>query len=839
MQRPPGELQTLLAAVLEADHTLVTGSDWTYGELEQLILMLPPRLRPDLTFHTYALALPREPVPRLVMTPLHDEWPFRPETGTWGHRLPQTRLEISSHAQESAADLVGLLDAPELLGEAQEAYERYVARFKPKRRLLLEEVDTLLRLARLSAVRVQGEAGAALRVLSRAVGSHGSDVDESEMMCLLDILQEGFAPESMGTAVAECIRNASVNPVVPAVVLERYLSQREADPAAFAAFARPLANVSAANLIASDERTGRRVATMLALLAAARGDAAGLVASAHPPLDRDAIDRVGGIDAWAPRDAAVGWALRALADARTPEDLVDALRAIAALRGEITPGRAQIPLVELGVACMRWGYRNLPREAWEVGLQIGIGGLNLCHAVTTTGRISLDGRTDADLLKEMLDRTASPKGLNLSGHSDAEIFLGFLGVQASRSRPALWEIPERGDSLVKELFERIRKTGRRDEVPGEGIHWSLALLDRVRRHEVDGQYVPLAAQLLRLSAGASAREILRWYLEAYPALGARIREDASSQGLVDDRDVRAAADVPGEAEPTVAAFPSPAAAAPVAPIELPTPKSGSVPVTAPKRSAISLIKKRVSRQTKPPEADAVEQAPGDEDVIVAVKPSSAKRPRAPRRPLSRHARRALIGGTFGVAAAVLVIVIGNLRGPRVDDLSAVDTGDAEQATLPLAEAPAALAATDAATAPPTDAGARLEQARAQAASADWRYVVELLSVGEPDSDPEAVFAWDSLLARGALYQANMLPNGDSTRSALLNLAHNRTNRALGAVPPFAPGTEELRLVRAETCITGGLDCEALAVMEDLVFAARSKTRSVSDRAATLLGRLHR
>ncbi|MGH7555809.1 MAG: hypothetical protein ACREMQ_22640, partial [Longimicrobiales bacterium] len=553
VERTPGELEMLLAAVLEADHTLVTGSDWSYGDLEQLILMLPPRLRPELTFHTYALALPREPIPRLVMTPLHDEWPFHPETGTWGHRLPQTRSEISSHAQEAAADLIGLLDAPELLGEAHEAYERYVGRFKPKRRPLLDEVDTLLRFARLSAVRVQGEAGAALRVLSRAVGSQGTDLDESEMTCLLDILQEGFPPESMGTAVADCIRQASVNPVVTAVVLERFLSRREADPAAFAAFVRPLANVSAANLISSDERTGRRVATMLALLAAARGDAAGLVASSHPPLDREVIDKVGGIDAWASREAAVGWALRALAEARTPEDLVDALRALAGLRGEIPQGRAQIPMVELGVACMRWGYRSLPREAWEVGLQIGIAGLNLCHAVTTTGRISLDGRTDADLLKEMLDRTASLKGVDLRGHSDAEVFFGFLGVQASRSRPALWEIPERGDPLVKELFERIRKSVRRDENPGEGIHWSLALLDRVRRHEVDGQYVPLAAQLLRLSAGSSARDILRWYLEAYPALGARIREDASSHGLVDDRDLRAAADVPGEAEPAAAA----------------------------------------------------------------------------------------------------------------------------------------------------------------------------------------------------------------------------------------------------------------------------------------------
>lgn len=45
----PSELEPLLAAMLEAEHTLVLGSDWTDADLEPLLELLPPRLRSELT----------------------------------------------------------------------------------------------------------------------------------------------------------------------------------------------------------------------------------------------------------------------------------------------------------------------------------------------------------------------------------------------------------------------------------------------------------------------------------------------------------------------------------------------------------------------------------------------------------------------------------------------------------------------------------------------------------------------------------------------------------------------------------------------------------------------
>jgi hypothetical protein len=76
---------------------------------------------------------------------------------------------------------------------------------------------------------------------------------------------------------------------------------------------------------------------------------------------------------------------------------------------------------------------------------------------------------------------------------------------------------------------------------------------------------------------------------------------------------------------------------------------------------------------------------------------------------------------------------------------------------------------------------------------------------------------------------------DDERNRLLRLVVERATRALEAVSPFAAGTEQVRLTRAEACIAyADLACARLEVTEDLLFAARSRDARVSARASALL-----
>ncbi len=894
--RRPEEIETLVAAVLESEHTLVTGSQWSYGDLELITLLLPPRLRKELTFHTCALSMPREPIPRLVLTPLDDHWSFQPESGVWGHRLPLTRHEISTRTREVASDLIGLLEVADRLTEAHEAYEEYVTRYTPEPRPLLDEVETLLRFARLSVARGQGEVGAALRILGRAAGAHAGDLDQPELACLVELIREGFPLDSIAASVAQAIRHSQLDPAVPAFLMERFLRQRSSDTSAFAAFADRLSDASVTGALAADEEGWRSVRTMLVLMVAAGGDAAAMAAAARPPLDRGVIERLGGVGAWTPADGALGMALRALVEAQSPDGTVEALRAVARLRSEIAPGKGQLHLVELGLACMRWAYQRLPASAWQAGVPISIAGLGLWQSVSASGRVALHGDWENDPFQAMLDRSAAAdRDLGLESMTDVEVFLGFLGVDAARSRPAVWELAERGEALVNEMLRRIDRDAGRDSSVHEGVHWAMALMDRIRRQEIDVQYVRLATKLLHLSAGVDARNLMRSYLEANADLATRLRENlASATDVFGDR--RRPSVQPNEEEEEVPPLATPSLGwAPVLEDEPETwpaldlgsreeddaaavagrddddmelrsrmrelwrtelesdsvddehsafsRASGLVgPIDAvekPRRGRLQLWQPESDTEATPDHQPPIVREPDEEprrrrrrelrpstpdpDLVrnrnrheVAAELARRRRRAPPPSVLRSPVRPRRVAALLAVAGGLAILAV--LGWIAIQGLPAIGFG--------FGTGQVSGRSVDAAV-------ARLAEAKIRAASGQWGRVVELLRPQPPERVTAIAFAWDSLLARGAIQQAKALPSEDTGRTALLNLARERATRALATVGSFGRGTAELRLLRAEACIAGQLDCDGLAVMEDLVFAQTSTSRTVYERARTL------
>lgn len=194
------------------------------------------------------------------------------------------------------------------------------------------------------------------------------------------------------------------------------------------------------------------------------------------------------------------------------------------------------------------------------------------------------------------------------------------------------------------------------------------------------------------------------------------------------------------------------------------------------------------------------------------------------------------------AAAVAVILSVMIAGAFLvrrgaGRVTPVEARAAASDALPAAEnaptEPAGRGAAATEPAEPTPAEV-LADARGRAAAEDWDRVVAMLSErGLAWAEPQT-FAWDSLLAQAALRRAQQLPAGDVRRRRFLVTARDRATLALASVAPFARGTDMLRLLRAEACIVGGLDCETVMLTEDLLLAARSPHVAVSDRAGELL-----
>lgn len=128
--------------------------------------------------------------------------------------------------------------------------------------------------------------------------------------------------------------------------------------------------------------------------------------------------------------------------------------------------------------------------------------------------------------------------------------------------------------------------------------------------------------------------------------------------------------------------------------------------------------------------------------------------------------------------------------------------------------------------------ARLAQAQALIAADDWPGLVDLLAAATVDPSVPGAFTWDSLLAQGARLQAEWV--GSDQRIAMLELARSRATRALEAIPAFTTQADDMRLLRADACISGPLSCDAAAIATDLVLSARSSSPHVSRRARELL-----
>ncbi|MGH7554195.1 MAG: hypothetical protein ACREMQ_14405, partial [Longimicrobiales bacterium] len=515
-QRPAAELEALLAAVLDRDHSLATGSRWSYEDLELLMLLLPPPLRPRLTFHSFATSIPPDPVPRLVLTRLTDGRAFEGASPVWGHRLPGTVAEIPATARNAAGALIELLATPERLVDAHEAYAQHV-RAEGANAGLLAEVETLLRVAR-RAGRQQTPHDAALRALMEAATINtGGPLDDGG--------RGEVTPETLGNAVARRLRSGQRDLAAPALVMERFFSRRDSHPGHFAEFARRLDGVLDGLALPEDENA-TRIRTMLLLLAATRGDAAGVADALVVPVPRDMIARLGGISAWvSPGQGRAAEAVRALALADDAESTVDAVTALADLGRELPAGPRRVRLAQAGLQTIRTAYRRLPAERWEAGLAISTAGLDLFESAASSGPLGSHS-LQAEVENE----------IGLSDRSDSEVFLGFLGVASSPCSLSRSEIADGGDALVEEVLDRIRRRNEIGDPAAEAAHWSFALLDRVRHGQVDDSACILAAKLLRLAAPEGAGRALAAYLEQYPDAVTWLFDHGELSRLLDDEE---------------------------------------------------------------------------------------------------------------------------------------------------------------------------------------------------------------------------------------------------------------------------------------------------------------
>lgn len=851
----PHSLETLLAAVLESEQTLVLGSDLSYDDLELLLLLLPAPLRPYVTFHSHAAGLP-SPVPRLVLTPDTNDEAFEEASFTLGHCLPATADRIARRSRRVARELIELAATPDRLAAAHHGFEQYVARLRPGLRSLQAEVETVLRFARLRRAREAGHVSEALRLLSDSVIAHGK-TGHQEPRWMVEMIRLGFPPDAVGLAVADSLRVGDAG-LVAAFVMERYALRRRKNADEFGAFARRIEQLASELAVSATGDTAKRVRTMLLLLAAARGDAGGMLAALDVPVDRELVRRLGGIDAWAPTGSeAVAIALRALVEADAPETIGAAIAALHGFLDDVPHGLERIRLAECGLDYVRHAFRQLPAANWRDGIGLARAAFELCLAVTAGSRISLDGRPDTEHYRELLGRSMNPRALlELQGHTDAELFFGLLGSDASRSRVSRREVAERGHLLVRAVHARIERDAA-GERTAEGVHWSIALLERVRAGELDAEHLPLAIDLLRTSAPDAANGILRAYFEAWPAMALVLLEHSRPREYLDMLEFAALAAAALDA--ALARSIEERDLSGVATLCLRLRQAGVLLTAADLRPGVeprlhTLIAELRAKATRPlatylqplyrvlapiltPDAEqlartllleqpeAVQKvAPVARFAALADAASTAAADPVRARRLASAAMAFLAIAFLGMAAVVLATERGRRALFGDGELTAANVGAAAE-PRPEPTPPIQI--------PPEE---RLERARGLASTGAWTDVVALLLADTLDAaTPTAnTVAWDSLLALGALRMGERIPPGDIRRELLLNLTFTYAGRALRGQLAGPASADYLRLLRAEACISGPLECGDAVVDAELARVARSTDPELRARAQQFL-----
>jgi hypothetical protein len=844
-----GALEALLAAILDAEHTLVVPSAWTHDELELLILLLPPQLRGALTFHTHALSVPREPIPRLVLTPLTDPAAFEPPQPLWGHRLPATELKVSRRAQLAARDLLDLVGRLDLLAAAHDAYDGFADRLRPSRGALLDEICTLLRFARFTAARATMDVRSGLCVLTETFAAHDR-ADHPETLCFAELMHTSFSPAGTGTAVAGALMRGGTVAQAATLLIEQFGGRKGGRPAEFAEFALPIER-AISELTSTAAHRSPDLCTMLLLLAASRGDVDGMVASLTLPIDGDVVARFGGIEMWLPDDPVLAGALRAFVVCGTAEGASAALAGLRVLVARATVCPAHLRLADAAVACVRQAYCALPPEEWQEALPIAPDALELSVALTAVTRMSLYGIPSTDHYREMIGRSDDPRAKPVFDHQqDAELFLGFLGVDASRSRLAPGEIMLHGAALARALNGRIRGQASDTAEAGEGVHWSLALLERVRRRELNPQYACLAIELLRLAAPASAGSRLRAYFENAPGIAGALVAHAEPLAILNaaQRESLAAVTLADAVTTAIEARDTaPVSAAcerlrvlgvqvdtalfvdrveePLTALMRTLQSHGSRPNSVYAETLYRLLEPLVARDAQPPLRRALSIAASALDaqaLATVAKPEQPTLSATNSTRFRRLVRRTapLVGAvTFGVTAVLLASETG---------LRALLAGAAESGSARTAAEISALEPEE-----------RLAEARMEANRGRWSDVVQLLGTDPIEPVSRQSFAWDSLLVSGALRLGLGLPSHDVQRTPLLALARRRAEHALELAAPGREGRDFLRLVRAEACLAAPLHCGPTAILEDLTVASTSPARDVRARAGQVLASIGR
>ena len=649
--RASWNIETLLAAAIDVDHTLITGSAVSLAALELLVLLLPPSLRPEFTFHTYALAEPRKPVPRLVFTQFEDDWLF-PETAAFGHRLPATELRITKRARNAASELLGLLDTPERLAEAHATYESLSAHVTRADLVLLREVETVLSLARMLAVREHGHPGAGIRVLEQELARIGPtdwlspDSVEPERVridVLTGLLLDAFAPRPLGGAVVDAVQSGHDH-AAPLLVMRRFLDRHAPGSSEVELFAREFQRLPRA--------------------------------------------------AW-------------------PSESTDEARELGALIERIAPE----PIAPT----------ELPDD-WESEVQSAGESKSLEPHANTNGAI-------APQRSEIVDAYA-PESSEIS-----------LPSPEAETSPDAETSPE--TEVLRTLVATLAAQASEARLEAEQV-----------RPDAGGTQDPLTSGA---SDSSPATEVA-----VDPAHARFIRPIApridASPGALDEPPVPVLESAPPAADEIAADV--------VGPVLLP---------------AEDFVQKPIGR---------------------------------PRRALA-------------MAATVIgVLVIGLGARSFLHGRSATDTGSAlvagameEVATEPAVVPDPVLVFDE-----------RIAQARDLAAARDWAGAREAIGVVFASLSAAEAFARDSLLASASLQLARAIRQSPNERTQLFVNVFEHTSSALAAVAPFAPGTDALRLMQAEACLEGSLDCDSGEVVENLVFAVRSPSAEIRGRANELLTR---
>lgn len=908
--------ETLLAALIEAEHTLVVWPAVSYHEIELLLLLLPAPLRLELTFHSHALSPPAAPVPRFVFAPPAAASAFEGDGGPWTHRLPEAHVSIGSRARRIAGELLALLETPERLVEADVVYERYAERLLPGPRLLMDELETALRFGRMRGCRDTADVVGALRIIGKSLAAH-DDAAHPEPRWAFELLRKAFHPAEIGEVVAASFPDGAV--AVSAYAIEQFAQQRRTRTEEFEAFARPIQESAASMLLVRDEDLNRRLRTLLVFFAAGRRDVPALVSALRVPLDAALVDRLGGVHAWAPGEDLAADTLRALLDMDSAAGVAAAIEMLGRLAPEVPAGRDRLRLIELGLDFARLGLRRLAFEDWQHALPLANAAIQLCQAITFSDRVSLDGRPDSQHYHELLSRAMNPTApFDIARCSDADVFFGFLGADAARSRLARREVDGRGDVLVRAIDERIRRftadealvshggeattaatasaPAHADVPTAEAAHWGLALLDRVRRSELDPHYVGLGIQLLERW---HAQPWLMAYVEAQPdiapallahtrprdyleplqltalctaALAATLDEARAKRDVGDvaafcrqlqsTRVLLRAADVRRSLDQRLRALVDALRLNSLRPVEmdLSTLHRALTPILAPDALALVRTMLRVRPEPAEPAGGSSGEADarggwlsrvvrrGEVDRGAPPRPSRPPAPPAPR----RHAPRP----DAIIEPAALKTAAATRRRPkrRRDRTAGIALG------LAILTMAAVLLSSDAgrralfstnvrrgggpSSAPASEVAltarpvlpptTRLARARASAGEGDWSEVVELLSGGARDRASPDAFAWDSLLASAALRRAEQLSRGDAGRRRLLEAARDRAGDALDAEPSTQTAAELMRLIRAEACLSGDLVCENANVLVDLALAVESADLEIAGRADSLI-----